>query len=199
MRHFRRRIPETQRVRPIQHSDSLTSNVGGATAPAAMVVLDTETGARTVTGSTQTIQVGMGTNEEVNTGSVVKYVNLFLQVATRPASATTENDANGWLEWAFVMVKETETAVPITNLGTQTLADVCTKMYRNECIYTGAIPVGHQQPNYVEIKIKVPRFKQRIFIGDQWRFVTFFRDTNTTSVETDSQRLIKSFMYKSYN
>ncbi len=187
----------TQMVPPVHHSDTLIGNAGGGSVPATMVVLDTEAGPRSTTGGISTIQVGQGTNEEVNVGTTVKFINLFIQAG--PRSSGSVNDRNGWLEWAFVCVKETETAVPITQLGVQTLGNVCKQMFRNECIFTGCMPVGNAQSNYQEIKIKVPRFKNVITRGDQWRFITYYRDVSTTSTDTDTIRIIKSFMYKSYN
>lgn len=194
----RRRIA-TQVIKPIQHSDTVVANIGAASVPQTMVVLDTEAGARPLTGSTSTIQVGQGTNEEVNVGTTVAYVNLFIQVGNRFSGTVDDSFVGGWLEWAFVCVKESETAVPITNLGVQTLGDVCTKMFLNECIFTGNLPIGERQPNKLDIQLKIPKFKQSIKRGDQWRFVTAYRDMKATSTSTTSTRLIKSFMFKSYN
>jgi len=195
---FRRRMSITKLIPPVHHADTLLTNTGGNKAPETMVVLDTEAGARTTTGGSQTIQVGQGTNEEVNVGATVKYINLFLQAAPRTIGGGSD-DRNGWIEWALVMVKETETVVPNTNTGILTLGVICKHMFRNECIFTGAMPVGNQQPNYLEIKIKVPRFKQRITFGDQWRFITLFRDVKTTPTSSDTIRLVKSMFFKSYN
>ncbi len=97
------------------------------------------------------------------------------------------------------MVKESETTTPITNMGVQTLGNVATNMFRNECIFTGCIPVGLAIPNYTEIKIKVPKFKQKLRIGDQWRLLVFYRSQNSASVSTTSMRVVMSCMYKSYS
>ncbi len=196
MARLRRRFnPKIRANVALQHSDTQIDNTGGASAPATQVVLDTEAGARTTIGGSQTIQVGQGTNKECNVGAVVKYINLFVKIINRNGVGA---DGRGILEWAFVCVKESETAVPITNIGVQCLEDICTKMFRNECIYTGAFPVGLEQPNYTAIKIKIPNFKTNLRIGDQWRFITFFRDGNSTSTQTAAVRIVKSFMYKSY-
>ena len=194
----RRRMKLAQYKSRVQHADTLVSTIGPATVPTVHVVLDTEAGARTTTGGAQTVQAGMGTNEEVNIGSVIKNINLFIQAGIRPENSASDDERNGWLEWAFVMVKETETTVPITNLGTLTLGNVCTNMFRNECIFTGSIPLGHQQPNQAEIKIKVPKFKQKITIGDQWRLICHFRDMLVTAVEVNTVRLITSTIYNSW-
>ncbi len=195
-RNFRRR--ETQGKVPIQHSDTNILNTGGAAVPTKFVVLETSAGARTVTGATQTTKSQSGTDELCNIGDIVKYINLFAEAAQR-FDASEDDDNRGWLEWAFMMVKENETEVPITQMGVQTLGDVCTKMYRNECIYTGMIPLGLNQPATLDIKIKVPRFKQKIRIGDEWRFVCYARDLKATSTNAVNVRLVRSFMYKSYS
>lgn len=180
----------------VQHVDTIVSSVGAASAPATMVVMDLEAGARPTTGGTTTIQVGQGTNEECNMGAVIKYINLFLQAA--PRTAGTVDERNGWIEWALVMCQESDTVVPITLLGTQTLMQVCTNMFGGECIYTGNMPIGSTQPNSKDITLKVPKHKQILKRGDQWRFITSFRDTVVTATETDAIRLVKSFLYKSW-
>ncbi len=196
MPRFRKRFnPKIRANVALQHSATNIANIGGASAPGTMVVLDTEAGSRTLTGTAQQIQVGQRTDQECNVGAVVKYINLFIEVINRNGVGA---DGRGILEWAFVCVKQSETAVPITNIGVQTLGDICTKMFRNECIYTGAFPIGLEQPNYLPIKIKIPNFKTNLRIGDEWRFITHFRDGNSTSTQTAAVRIVKSFMYKSY-
>ncbi len=182
----------------IQHADTLLSNIGPASIPTTFEVLETEGGTRSVTGATQTIQDSASTGEVVRVGDIVKYINLFIEIAPREAVATPTNRA-GWLEWALVMVKESETTVPITSTGTQTLGTICTNMFRNECIYTGAVPVGRDVPNFAAIKIKVPKFKQKIRLGDEWRFICYARSNNSADVATDAYRLVQSFMYKTYS
>ncbi len=194
----RRRIQISKFKTAVQHAGTLLLNSGFAQAPDSMDVLRTQGGARTLTGDSQTIQSFAITDEVVRTGDIVKYINLFLQVCARPNVSVNQNRV-GWLEWAFVMVKESETAVPITQLGVQTLGNVCTNMFRNECIYTGAVPCFDPGSNYAEIKIKVPKFKQKIRLGDAWRFITFWRSSNAADTQTDTMRVVKSFMYKTYS
>ncbi len=182
---------------PIQHADTLVGNIGGASVPTEFKVLETETGARTTSGAGQTTKSSADTGEVVNIGDTVKYINLFIQVGSR--NSDTIQDNVGWLEWAFLMVKESDTVVPITQTGVLTLGNICTNMYRNECIYTGFVPCGLNQPNGQSIVIKVPRFKQKIRIGDEWRLVIIWRDLKATSTVADAGRFILSFMYKSYS
>ncbi len=182
----------------IKKSGTILANVGHASVPGTFEILETEGGLRTTTGNTQTIQDSASTAEVCRVGDIVKYVTLYLQAAGRVAVSTPDN-IPGWIEWAFVCVKESETTVPITQTGVQTLADICMKMFRNECIYTGAMPIGREVANYQEIHIKIPRAKQQIKLGDEWRFITLFRSNNSTDAATDRIRLVKSFSYKCYS
>ncbi len=179
----------------IAHAGTLLSNIGSGSVPTEFEVLETEAGLRSTTGASQTITDSRSTAEVVNIGDVVKYINLFVQISSR--NSTNEN-RQGWLEWALVMVKESEVSIPITNLGLDTLGVCANRMFRNECIYTGAVPVGMAIPNYLEIKIKVPKSKQIIRFGDEWRFYCFYRSNNSADVGTDDMRLVQSFMYKAY-
>lgn len=194
----RTRIRLSQTKTAIQHSGSFLENLGFASSPDQFEIMVTETGGRTASGVGQTTKESATTDVVCNIGDIIKYVNLFIQICPRPGTGAALNQV-GWLEWAFVCVKESEANVPPTQLGVQTLGDVCTKMFRNECIYTGAIPTGSTQANYAEIKIKIPKFKQKIRIGDEWRFISFFRSSLSTDMTDDTNRLVKSFMYKCYS
>ncbi len=182
----------------VGHADTKVLNMGAGSAVDQFEILETEAGLRTTTGGTQTIQDSASTGEVVRTGDTVKYVNLFLQAAPRDAIDTII-DRVGWVEWALVMVKESETDVPTTDTGIQTLGVICNNMFRNECIFSGSFPIGSVQPNSMTAQIKVPKFKQRIKIGDEWRLITLFRSASSTSTSTATIRLIKSFMYKAYS
>ncbi len=195
----RRRIAMTKGKVAIRHADTNITNVGAATAPATFNVLETQGGARTVTGGTQTITSSRDTGEVCNVGDIVKYVNLFMQCGPRQEGIGITDEKKGWMEWAFVCVKESETTVPITDIGIQTLGCVCNHMFQGETILTGAVPIGLEQPNYVEIKIKIPSTKSRIQLGDEWRFIHSWRPTKSTAAGTSEMRVVKSFMYKSYN
>ncbi len=179
----------------IQHSDTNVGNTGAANVES-FDFLETAS-SRTTTGATQTITQERTTGDRVNVGDIVKYVNLFIEIGPRD-TIDAVSDRTGWCEYAIVMVKESETAVQTTNLGTKTLGDVCTHMFRNECIWTGAFPMGTAQPNSTSIIVKVPKFKQKIRLGDQWRFLLHFRSVNAASTSTASVRFIQSVMYKAY-
>ncbi len=194
----RHRMGTTKGRSSISHADTKLLNSGSGSIPDQFEILETEAGTRTLTGGTQTITDSRSTGEVVNIGDIVKYVNLFIEFGPRP-NITPNEDRLGWLEWALVMVKESEADVPITDIGIQTLGTICKNMFRNECIFTGAIPGGQNQCNYQAISIKVPKFKQKITFGDEWRFITYFRAVSSTATGTDNVRIVKSFMYKGYS
>ncbi len=182
------------RKRGVKHSGTLIANIGQGSNAISLVVLKTGGGPRSNDGQPQTIQSFSSTDEDCKTGDTCKYVNLNIQAAARPDTGT-ESNKTGWIEWAFVCVRENETAVPSTRLGVQTLGDICTNMYRGECIFTGQFPVGTAQPAIETIKLKIPKTKTSIKLGDEWRFVTFFRATSSTASGTTEVRIVKSFNY----
>ncbi len=194
MARSRRKRSNTFGKRGVKHSGTILANNGAGSTPAKLIVLKTGGGPRSTTGSPMTIQSFSSTDDDCKTGDIVKFINLHIQSGSRN---TVEGAADrvGWLEWAFICVRENETEVPITNAGTQTLGDICTQMYRGECIYTGAIPVGDVQPVVGEISLKIPKTKQGIKLGDEWRFVTYFRAVGSISTSTIANRLIKSYNY----
>ncbi len=192
---FRRKVRRLLTTPSVKHSGSFLANIGAATAPASMIILKTSGGPRSTDGSPQTIQSASSTDEDCQTADTCKLVNLHIEAGARPDVGAAK-DRTGWLEWSLVCVRENETAVPITRLGVQTLGDVCTAMYRGECIYTGAIPVGDAQPVTGEISLKIPKTKQHIKLGDEWRFITSFRAVDAASTGTATIRIVKSFNYK---
>ncbi len=195
-----RRKSLMQKVRTgYKHSDTLVHTIGSASAPSLHNIMDTASGPRSVDGAHQDFAIESLTDETCQVGGIVKYINLILQCCVRPNETSgAANNNVGWIEWAVVMVKETETQAPITQLGTQTLGDICTAMYRNECIYTGAIPCGDTLPTVQNIALKVPRSKQRIRIGDEWRLYLYYRDVSSTAMGTDTARVISSVNFKEY-
>ncbi len=189
-----RRNSKGRGQRKVKHSGTFIDNVGQGSNAVSMVILKTGGGPRSTTGAPQTIQSFSSTDDDCKTGDKCQFVNLTVQVGPR-SDQGSEPDRTGWIEWAFVCVRENETAVPSTRLGVQTLGDICTNMYRGECIFTGAAPVGNEQPVVVPISLKIPKTKQNIKLGDEWRFITFFRSVNSTAAGTVSVRVVKSFNY----
>ncbi len=194
----RRRVGITRFKTGIQHARTKLVNSGSGSISDTFEVLETSGGARSLTGTGITIKESATTGEVINVGDIVKYINLFVETGPRNNQGVAQ-DRTGWLEWAFVCVKESETTVPITTVGTETLGVICTNMFRNECIFTGSIPQGVDIPNYAEIKIKIPKFKQKIRLGDEWRFITYFRAVSSSATGVVETRQVKSFMFKSYS
>ncbi len=193
---FRRKRRQLMGKAYEKHSDTLISIIGPGTATVSeLLVRDSEVGARQPSGATDTIQLGRGNNEECNTGDICKFVNLQVMVA--PRSATTANI--GWLEWAFCIVKNVDPSPLVTNKGTNTLGDICTKYLRNQCIFTGAIPVGNAQPAVAVISLKIPKSRQRLVQGDEWKLFFWSRTTSSTETSTDMHKVITSFNYKNYH
>ncbi len=190
-RRFKRRSMSMQKS--VKHSGTFLANVGASTVPESLIIVKTSGGPRSDDGAPQTIQSSASTDENCRTGDKVKLVNLHIQCGPRDAAANA--DKEGWLEWAFVLVRESEKSIPITRLGVQTLGDIATAMYRGECIFTGNFPIGTVQPASQEIILKIPKSKQSIKLGDEWRFVTSFRSTDSTSTSVNAVRLIKSYNY----
>jgi len=193
-RHFRKRT--TLGKASEQHSDTKVFTIGPATDPVSeFIIRDTQQGARLPDGDTDTIQLGRGNNEECNVGDTCKYLNVFIEVGPRLEQITS----TGWVEWALCMHKQSDAPPGNTNLGTNTLGDVCTKYLRNECILTGSIPVGKAQPNYQEIKVKVPKFKQVLRTGDQYILYLHARTVSATETATNTFRVLCSFIYRNYH
>ncbi len=192
----RRRRSTTIGMASEQHADTKVHTIGPGTIVTANHILrDTEVGDRDPDGGDTTIQVGRGLGEECNVGDTCKYLNIFIQVGPRLEQFV----ANGWIEWAICMHKGTDTPPTNTNLGTLTLGTVCTNYFRNECILTGNIPVGLNQPNSATIKIKVPKFKQKLRVGDRYTLFLYARTISATETATNTFRVISSFMYKNYH
>ncbi len=178
-----------------KHSDTLIATIGpGTVAATALLVRDTEQGARDPEGGTDTIQLGRGNNEECNQGDICKFVNLTIQ-----ASPRIHNDDMGWIEWAFCLMKNVELPPSNVNSGIQTLGDICTKYLRNNCIYTGAVPVGKAQPVTQVIQLKIPKSRQRLVTGDEWFLFCRARTAEAVETATDTFRVILSFNYKNYH
>ncbi len=191
----RRRSPMLSKP-AVKHSGTLLFNDGAANTVHQFDVLKTSGGPRSTTGAPQTIQSFSSTDEDCKTADVVKLINLHLQCGPRNFDTIPPEDRTGWIEWALVLVRENETIVPNTRIGVQTLGDIATNMYRGECIYTGNLPVGGAQPSTGEISLKIPKNKQKIKLGDEWRFLTYFRAVNSASLFTDSVRTVKSYNYR---
>ncbi len=183
-----------------QHSGTKVHTIGpGTVVTAEHVIRDSQVGARDPDGGNDTIQLGRSFEQECNIGDLCKYINLFIQVAPRTLGDPPNVVTMGWLEWAVCLVKADTLPPTNTNLGIQTLGDVCTKYLRHDCIYTGNIPVGTTQPNNASISLKIPKAKIKLTVGDEWILFLHFRTTSATETGTTNVRVITSFMYRNYH
>ncbi len=193
----RRRIRrQLQKMSYEKHSDSLVSVIGpGTVVIPSMLIRDSEVGDRSPDGNTDTIQLGRGNNEECNVGDLCKFINIHIQAGPKADASTSA----GWIEWAFCIMKGSDAEPTKTNLGTNTLGDIMTKYLRNQCIFTGAIPIGFTQPASVTILLKIPKRWIRLVQGDVWRLFFMPRTVSTTETGTNNYHVVTSFNYKNYH
>ncbi len=192
-------MPRRRRLRAVlaqeKHSGTKVHTIGPATTTIPEHIMrDTQVGARDPAGGNDTIQLGRSFEEECNIGDICKYINIHIQAGPRLVNASNVAN-NGWIEWAFACHKESDTAPANTNLGTQTLGNIITTYLRQDCIYTGAIPVGGSQPSMAEISLKIPKSKQALRVGDQWVLYIAARTVSATETGTTDFRVITSFNY----
>jgi len=176
-----------------KHSGTKVHVIGpGTTIIANHLIRDTEVGDRTPAGNNDTITLGRSLEEECNIGDKCAYVNIHIQASNR-ASGSDQNI--GWIEWAFACHKGDDAPPTNSNLSIHTLGDIVTKYLRNECIYTGAVPVGLNQPAVAEITLKIPKSKIQLRLGDIWKLYLFARNITSTETATDSFLVISSYNY----
>lgn len=183
-----------------QHAGTKVHTIGpGTVVTAEHIVRDSEVGARDPAGGNDTIQLGRSFEEECNIGDLCKFVNIFIQVSPRDLADPLQATRLGWLEWAFCCIKEDTASPTNTNLGTQTLGNVCTTYLRHDCLLTGNIPIGALQPNSASIQIKLPKAKIKLTVGDVWKLFLHLRTASTTESVTNSHRVITSYIYRNYH
>jgi len=180
----------------VKHSSTLLANIGSGSVPSAHSVYFTEAGARLAGGVTQNIKEKSNTAGECNTGDIIKYVNICIQCAPRLINV---EDNNGWLEWAAVRLVEATQLMALTNLGTQTLMDTAQKQYRNNVFLTGCFPIGMNQGNSLDLKLKIPKQWEKLLIGGILIIFLYFRSVDSTDTRTDSHRLVVSSIFKAYS
>lgn len=178
----------------VKHAGTLVANIGAASVPTKYVVIETDAGAREE--GSQVIQGNATTDEVCRTGDLIKFVNLHIQIAGRDS---TDEESMGWLEYAAVWKREAEADITTTELGTLTLGTVATNLYRNDCIWTGFVPVGLNQPNGVNLALKMPKSKCYLKLGEEFILFLAYRSQFASGVSTISQRLIVSHNYKAYS
>ncbi len=194
---FRKRFikRQTRNKGHLQHSSTVIQSLGPASAPIEFQIIETDVGARTVDGSQQIATAERNTGDNCNVGDLIKYVNIFIEAGVRTDESA---QANGWLEYAVQWGKADDTAIPITNLGTQTLGTICARMFPQNTLLTGFIPLGKNQPNGAQLHIKMPRKCQYLKTGDMLRLWTSYRTSSSTETGTTQIRAVVSFLYNGY-
>ncbi len=191
---FRRRIRRaTAGKEGIKHADSFINNIGSGAAPTAFTLVETAAGARTEIH--QDIKTGADTDNTCEVGDVVKYLNVHIQCAPRTAGLQD----TGWLEYAICWKRESVANITITNVGTMTLGEIATNLYRNNCLWTGNFPINRNGANSIELIIKVPQKAQKLHIGEAFVLFCWYRSNDSTDTTTDNMRLIQSVNFKAYS
>jgi len=184
----------------IQKSITQVKNIGQGTATInEFKIVQTDVGARSTLGNEVNIIKEQTTGNTGNVGNIIKYVNVCIEVASRSITggvATPED--NGWLEYAVVKQKEGDVLPAVTNFGTQTLGVICNQVFRGDCIWSGCIPIGSQQPIVLDMKIKIPKIFQKLQRGSKLSMYYYYRSVSSADVRTDSHRIIVSTIYKLY-
>ncbi len=179
-----------------KHSGTLiVPSIGPASAVTEHRFVECDAGARTIDGSVQTYADTRRTDETCNVGDLVKFLNIFIQCGARLDS---NNISSGWLEWCIVHGKESDIIIPTTNLGTQTLGVIANRMFPNQVLLSGILPVGENQPSVAVINIKVPPKMQFLKFGDEFRVNLHFRTADSVETGVNNVRAIISYMYKAY-
>ncbi len=178
----------------LKHAGTLLANIGNASVPTKFVICETEGGARSTTGAAKSVQGSRSTEETCQVGDIIKYINIFFQIGPRTAAIPE----SGWLEWCVVCKREADADIPTGQTGVFTLPVIAQNMYRNEVVFTGVIPVSNTQPNAQTVMLKIQKAKVRLNLGDTIVIFAYFRSVVSTDVQTDSNRLVMSYIYKSY-
>jgi len=183
---------------PIKHSNTLVNLTGNASAVTQSTLIKTNAGDRSDDGSSTTIQDRSNTAGLVQVGTIVKYINIILQAATTEAGNDQQTQTQGWIEWAVVWRDEVSTTIPSTNIGIRTLGDICSQMFRGDCLMTGQFPVSVNLPNVERIIIKLPKKSVKWHLGDELTLYYLFRDAESADMATNTIKVISSNFWKSY-
>ncbi len=178
----------------IKHAGTLLANIGSGTAIITkQVIIESSAGARQE--AVFQLQDDAFSDETCRAGDCVKFVNSHIQSSSR-------GDADsriGWLEYAYVWKREGETDVTNTQIGVLTLGTICTNLYRNDCIWTGFIPIFRNGAHGAQVKLKMPKSKKYLKVGEEFVLFVYFRSNNSASMGTDDNRVILSYNYKAYS
>ncbi len=181
----------------IKHSHTRVDVIGNGSAVTTLGLIQTGAGDRSTDGTESTIQNSANTGKILLVSDIVKYINIIIQAATTQAGKTSST--MGWVEWAVVWRNEELVTIPSTNIGTKTLGDIASQMFRGDCIMTGQFPVAEFLPNQTVIPLKLPKKAVKWKIGNQLVLYFLFRDSDVTNLETDTIKVISSAHFKVYS
>ncbi len=193
----KRRVRKTMGKNPVKHTDSaiLTTGPGVATNLDRTELIALDQGSRTTSGATLNLQGNITTDNICQVGDCIKYINVRIAGAGK----TDAFNNSGWVEYAIVKQKETELEIPTTNIGTNTLPDLATKIFRGDCIWTGSFPIANNQPNQVDLHIKLPKEFQRCNLGQRLDLFTYTRSVNSADVTNNTRTIWITTQFIGYN
>ncbi len=179
----------------IKHAGTLLSNIGPASVSVLkQVIIESSAGQRQE--AVFELQDNAFSDETCRSGDLVKYVNIHIQCASRNQTLV---DTIGWLEYAVVWKREGETDLSTSQLGTLTVGNAATNLFRNDCIWTGEVPIFLNGAHGAELSLKMPKTKQFLKVGEELVLYVYKRSTNSAAVATDDTRVILSYNYKAYS
>lgn len=198
MPYRRRRTRVTLGKDPRRMARTVLRNLTAGTIPAQIqVALPTVAADVTNTGD---VFENADTENIVSTSAVIKYVNIRVELSIRPETAPANP---GWYEYALVMLREQQSTSPNidsayqTNVGTETIGTMAINLNRGKCLWNGAVAVASEQPQVLDLKVKMPARYCKWQRGDNLVFISFFRSNNSTDT-TSSLREIYSHQFKVY-
>ncbi len=139
------------------------------------------------------------TKDLCSANSLVKYLNIRLESGIRDVAP----EAPGFVEYAVIFFEKQESEPTVnslitSNIGTQTLGDLCRNLYRGDCIWEGAFRVSRELPEVLDLKIKLPGKCIKTERGKYLMFLKAFRTNDVTDTTSDC-RSWYSHNYKVYN
>ncbi len=131
--------------------------------------------------------------------SLIKYINYRFQTGIKQ---DVGNARNGWIEYAIVVFDEQSTAPVVSAamtaaIGTQTLGEIMTNLFRGKAIWNGAFEIAKELPRVVDVPIKIPQKYSKNAIGKY--LAVFYTYRTSLSTDTTSEvRFVNTWQYKCY-
>ncbi len=189
----RRFTKQTKGKSAVKHAGTLVLNSGPGSVPGKLVIIESSAGARGE--AVFELQDNAFSDETCRAGDLIKFVNIHIQCGDKAQNSNSV----GWLEYAVVWKREGESDLTNVQLGTLTLGVVATNRYRNDCIWTGFIPMFEKGAHGAELVLKMPKAKMFLKVGEELVLFTEFRSQNSADVGTANIRQVLSYNYKAYS